>query len=314
MQIGVDFGGTKIEVAALSPDGRFLAREREPNPGDYEEAIEAIRRLVARVERETGRAGLVGVGAPGSISLRSKTMRNANAVWLNGRRFREDLSAALGREIRLANDANCLALSEATDGATMGAKVAFAVILGTGCGGGLTVHGELIEGANRIAGEWGHMPLPWPGPDEIPGPTCWCGKSGCLETWLSGVGFARDYERATGRALKAEEVVAAARTGDNAAAAALERYIDRLGRALAVLCNILDPDAIVFGGGMSNVAEIYERTPEAIARYVFSDVLRTRLVPAKWGDSSGVRGAARLWPAPRAAGLSASRPAAQEWR
>lgn len=314
MQIGVDFGGTKIEVAALDPDGRFLARMREANPGDYEEAIEVICRLVACVERETGRAGLVGVGAPGSISLRSKTMRNANAVWLNGRRFREDLSAALGREIRLANDANCLALSEATDGATMGAKVAFAVILGTGCGGGLTVHGELIEGANHIAGEWGHMPLPWPGPDEIPGEVCWCGKSGCLETWLSGVGFARDYERATGRALKAEEVVAAARTGDNAAAAALERYIDRLGRALAVLCNIVDPDVIVFGGGMSNVAEIYERTPGVIARYVFSDALRTRLVAAKWGDSSGVRGAARLWPARAAAGWSASRPAAQEWR
>jgi fructokinase len=297
MQIGVDFGGTKIEVAALDREGHFLARTRAPNPGRYDAAIETICSLVSDIEVQLGRSGTVGVGAPGSISLRSRTMRNANSIWLNGRSFREDLAAALNREIRVANDANCLALSEASDGATHGAAVTFAIILGTGCGGGLTVDGKLIEGANRIGGEWGHTPLPWVSAGEAQGPLCWCGKRGCLETWISGAGFARDYREATNADLAAKDIIAAARSGDAPATAAFERYIDRLGRAIAVVCNIIDPEVIVLGGGLSNVPEIYQRTPEVVARYVFSDEWRTRIVPARWGDASGVRGAARLWPA-----------------
>lgn len=296
MQIGVDFGGTKIEAAALDEEGRFLARRRRSNPGNYEEAIAAIGDLVSGLEAELGGTGTVGVGAPGSISLQSKAMRNANSVWLNGRRFREDLSAALERDVRLANDANCLALSEATDGAATGVEVAFAVILGTGCGGGLTVGGRLIEGANGIGGEWGHTPLPWADESETPGPTCWCGKRGCLETWISGMGVARDYEAATGDRLTAEAVIQAARTGAPAAAAALDRFIDRLSRSIAVVCNIIDPEIVVLGGGLSNIPEIYTRAPSIIAQHVFSDNWATKLAPAKWGDSSGVRGAARLWP------------------
>lgn len=298
MQIGVDFGGSKIEVAALDGQGRFLARSRAPNPGKYDEAIDVICSLVAGVEHDLECRGTVGVGAPGSVSVASRRMRNANSIWLNGRNFREDLSAALARDIRIANDANCLALSEATDGATQGAAVTFAVILGTGCGGGLTVDGKLIEGANRIGGEWGHTPLPWVNAGEMDGPECWCGKRGCLETWISGTGFARDFRQVSGRELTAEEIVAAGLAGDREAAAAFDRYIDRLGRSIAVVCNIIDPEVIVLGGGLSNVPEIFERTPEVVSRYVFSDEWRTRFVPAKWGDSSGVRGAARLWPAP----------------
>ena len=222
-------------------------------------------------------------------------MRNANSTFLNGRAFQTDLEAALGRPIRLANDANCLALSEARDGAAAGARVAFAVILGTGCGGGLAVDGRLVAGASGIAGEWGHAPLPWPGPEETPGPTCWCGLSGCLETWISGSGLARDHQAVTGQPRTGEEIVAAARAGEDAAKASLARYVSRLGRGLAMICNILDPDVFVFGGGLSNVAELYEALPAAIKPYVFSDGWFGRLAPAKWGDSSGVRGAARLW-------------------
>lgn len=306
LQIGVDFGGTKIEAAALDRDGRFLTRLRRANPGDYDRAIEVVCNLVQRIEAELGMPGTVGVGAPGSISARTGVMRNANSVWLNGRPFPDDLAAALGRPIRVANDANCLALSEASDGAAAGARVVFAVILGTGCGGGLVVDGKLIEGANGVGGEWGHIPLPWPDPIEADGPACWCGKTGCLETWLSGPAFARDYRLAAGESLEPKDIVAAARAGKAAAVVALDRYIDRLGRAIAVLANIVDPDAIVFGGGMSNVEEIYARVPAVVSRYVFSDDWRTRLAPARWGDSSGVRGAARLWPATQA---GAARPA-----
>jgi fructokinase len=222
-------------------------------------------------------------------------MRNANSVWLNGRRFHEDLANALGREVRLANDANCLALSESVDGAAQGSNVTFAIVLGTGCGGGLVVNGQLIEGANGIGGEWGHIPLPWPTHDELPMPPCWCGQRGCLETWVSGSGLQRDFFQHTGRELNGEAIVSAARKGDGEAESALKRYVSRLGRALAVISNVVDPDTIVLGGGLSNVNEIYEALPEVIAAHTFCDGWRARVLPAKWGDSSGVRGAARLW-------------------
>lgn len=291
----MDFGGTKIEAAALGPDGAYLARQRVPNPRDYEAAVDVVVALVEAMEREAGGSGSIGVGAPGSVSAATGVMRNANSTWLNGRPFREDLEAALQRPVRLANDANCLALSEAVDGAGAGAKVTFAVILGTGCGGGLAVGGRLIEGASGIGGEWGHMPLPWPSPDEAPGPACWCGLAGCMETWVSGTGLARDHEVRAGARLSAIEIVDAARAGEPAAAASLERYIDRLGRGLAVICNILDPDVIVLGGGMSKAVEIYSRLPPKIAPRVFADAWHGALAPALWGDASGVRGAARLW-------------------
>ncbi len=298
IQIGVDFGGTKIEAAALGRNGNFLARVRAPNPGHYDGALRLVCDLVAQIEEQVGGRGTVGVGTPGSISPRTGTMRNANSVYLNGRDFRNDLSAALGREIKMANDANCLALSEVVDGAAEGSKIAFAVIIGTGCGGGLVVNGRLVEGAHGIGGEWGHIPLPWPTHEEIDAPACWCGQRGCLETWVSGSGLQRDYTKVTGHSLAGETIVSQAREGDAQSAAALERYIHRLARGLAVICNVVDPDTIVLGGGMSNVRELYERLPEAIRRYVFSDTWGARIVPAKWGDSSGVRGAARLWGQP----------------
>jgi fructokinase len=298
IQIGIDFGGTKVEAAALDASGAYLARVRTPNPGSYDAAIETIRDLIAQVEQQAGGVGTVGIGLPGSISPTTGVMRNSNSIYLNGRTFREDLTTALGREVRLANDANCLALSEAVDGAAAGAKVAFAIILGTGCGGGLVVDGRLIDGANGIAGEWGHMPLPWPSPEESPGPQCWCGQRGCLEMWVSGTGLRHDYAQHAGQALSGEAIIDRLRQGEPAAKAAFDRYIDRLGRAIAALCNIVDPDAIVLGGGLSNVAEIYERLPAAIEPRVFSDRWRTKIAPAVWGDASGVRGAARLWEAP----------------
>jgi fructokinase len=296
MRIGIDFGGTKIEALALEHGGRELARIRIANPGGYDAAVAAVCDLVARIERAAGGQGSIGIGMPGSISPQSGLMRNANSVYLNGRPFREDLHTALRRPVRMANDANCLALSEAADGAAASARVAFAVIIGTGCGGGLCVNGAVVEGHNGIAGEWGHNPLPWMTAEEFPGPPCWCGKSGCIETFASGTGFAEDYCRHTGAKLTGEEIVARMRAGDAPAKAAFGRYASRLARALAGLSNIVDPDAIVLGGGMSNVAELYEALPALIRQYVFSDVWRAKIVPAKWGDASGVRGAARLWP------------------
>jgi fructokinase len=295
IQVGVDFGGTKIEAAALAPDGCFLARVRAPNPGSYDAAIATVADLIAQAEQQAGARGTIGVGSPGSVSPRTGVMRNANSTWLNGRRFREDLEAGLGRPVRLANDANCLALSEAVDGAAAGLSVVFAVIIGTGCGGGLVVDGRLVEGANGVAGEWGHIPLPWPRPDESPGPACWCGRHGCLETWISGTGLRRDHAERTGQDLGGEAIIAAARSGEAGAAISFERYLDRLARGLAVICDIADPDAFVFGGGLSNVQELYERLPALIEPHIFSDGWRARLAPAQWGDSSGVRGAARLW-------------------
>lgn len=295
MRIGVDFGGTKIEAAALDEDGAFAARIREPNPGSYDAALALVSDLITRVEAEAGAARSVGVAIPGSTSPRTGLIRNANSTYLNGRRFGDDLEAALGRPVRLANDANCLALSEAVDGAGEGVASLFGVIVGTGCGGGLIIDGKLVEGAHGVAAEIGHISLPWPSADEAPGPACWCGLNGCLETWVSGSGFQRDHERATGRAWKAQAVVEAAREGDPGAEAALDRYIDRLGRALAMAVNLADPDIFVLGGGMSNVEELYDRLPEIVARHAFSDRWEGRILPARWGDSSGVRGAARLW-------------------
>ena len=294
-RIGIDFGGTKIEAAALDASGAVLARLRLPNPGGYDAAVATVSALVAQVEAQAGPASSVGVGIPGSISPRTGLVRNANSVYLNGREFAADLERALGRPVRLANDANCMALSEAVDGAAAGAKVVFAAILGTGCGGGVVVDGRLIEGANGIAGEWGHTPLPWP-TDHDKAPPCWCGRPGCLETYISGTGFEADYQRATGRKCRAPAIMEDARSGERWAREAFERYVDRLGRGLAVIADLIDPDVIVLAGGMSNVAELYDQVPDAVKRYVFSDVWTSRIVKAAHGDSSGVRGAAWLWP------------------
>lgn len=293
IRFGIDFGGTKIEAAALDSQGQFVARVRKPNPGDYKDALDVVAELVKDAEAMAGATcARLGLGIPGSISPRSGLIRNANSTYLNGQRFGEDLTQRLARPVRLANDANCLALSEAADGAGAGARVVFAVILGTGCGGGVVVDGRIIDGHNGIGGEWGHMPLPWPKPEEYPGPECWCGRKGCMEKWVSGPAFARDAGFPTGQA-----TMDAIQSGDAAAAAALDRYIDRLSRGLAVICDIIDPDVIVLGGGMSNVDALHERLPAAIAPHVFSDVFDTPVKKAAHGDSSGVRGAVWLWPA-----------------
>lgn len=296
IRVGVDFGGTKIEAAAVDAEGRFQARVRAPNPRQYDEALGVVRDLVAEAERQAGAGGSLGLAMPGSLSPRTGLVRNANSTWLNGRPFRQDLERVLGRPVRCANDGNCLALSEAVDGAGAGANVVFAMILGTGCGGGLTVGRRLIEGKNAIAGECGHNPLPWPNADELPAPICWCGQPGCLELYISGTGLEHDYERRASEHLSAEAVVAAARAGDGVAEAALDAYVDRLGRALASIVNLIDPDVIVLGGGLSNVGELYERLPSVIAPRLFSDVFETPIRPPAHGDSSGVRGAAWLWP------------------
>ena len=285
IRIGVDFGGTKIEAAALDVGGRFLARVRVSTPAAYEDRLEATQEAVSEAERQAGATvNRIGVGGPGSPSPVTGLMRNSNSTVLNARPFPADLERVLGRPMRYANDANCLALSEATDGAAEGAAVVFAVIIGTGCGGGVAIDGRPVAGRNLIAGEWGHTPLPWPRPDETPGPVCWCGRRNCLELWLSGTGFARDA------GMSAEDAVT---SGD---AGALGRYIDRLGRGLAIVVDLLDPDIIVLGGGMSNIARLYEGLPGAISPHVFSDVFTTPVVRALHGDSSGVRGAAWLWP------------------
>jgi fructokinase len=308
MRIGIDLGGTKIEAVVLDDGGGIVFRERRATPrGDYDGTIEAIASLVAAAEAAVGARASVGIGMPGAISPATGLVKNANSTWLNGRPLDRDLSARLDRPVRLANDANCFALSEASDGAAAGAAVVFGVILGTGCGGGVVVHGRVLTGPNAIAGEWGHNPLPWPRHAELPGPECYCGKQGCLETFLSGPGLVRDYAahadqgrcdlgRGGATAITAATVVARAVEGDAAAAEALDRYIDRLARGLATVINALDPDAIVLGGGMSNVAMLYEKVPRLLGQYVFSDAVATKLVPPAHGDSSGVRGAAWLWP------------------
>ena len=293
VRIGVDLGGTKIEVVALDDRGTELLRRRVPSPShSYEEIVETIGALVVSAERELNVRANVGIGTPGAPSLATGLMKNANSTVLNGRPLLRDLQSRLGRAIRMANDANCFALSEATDGAACDAGVMFGVILGTGVGGGVVVHGHSIVGANAIAGEWGHNPLPWPRSDERPGPACYCGKQGCIETFLSGPALARDG----GGGRDARTLIAAAREGDASAAAAFERYVDRLARSLATVVNVVDPHTVVLGGGLSNVEELYRVLPGRLAAYVFSDRIETRVVCAAHGDSSGVRGAAQLWP------------------
>lgn len=295
MLIGVDWGGTKIEVAALDEAGATLARRRIPSPPDYPAAIAAVAELVRGVEAGTGRRGSVGVGIPGALSPATGLVKNANSVWLNGRPLDRDLAAALDRPVRIENDANCLAVSEAVDGAGAGQALVWAVILGTGAGSGIALHGRALAGRHRIAGEWGHNPLPWPLDDERPGPDCYCGRRGCLETWVSGTGFAADHRRHTGRALAAPEIMAAMRRGEAEAQASYRRLVDRLGRGLAHVVNVLDPDVIVLGGGLSDVEELYADLRPAMTPHVFSDAFTTPVLRSRHGASSGVRGAAWLW-------------------
>jgi len=297
LRIGVDLGGTKTEIAALDAHGGELLRRRVATPaGDYRATIATVTELVRSAERELGAAGTVGIGTPGSISRATGLLRGSNSLCLNGQPIRRDLEAALAREVRIANDANCFALSESVDGAGQGAAVVFGVILGTGVGGGLVVRGRVLEGRNAIAGEWGHNPLPWPLDAERPGPACFCGKHGCIETFVSGPGLERDHRIITGDNASALEIAKRAAAGDSIAGASLRRYQERLARALAHVVNLLDPDVIVLGGGLSNVAALYTGVPQLWGRWVFSDRVDTRLVPHRHGDSSGVRGAAWLWP------------------
>jgi fructokinase len=301
MRIGIDLGGTKIEIACLDGRGAIMLRRRVPSPqGDYAATVATIAALVRDAEATTGQRGTVGVGMPGSLSPATGRVRNANSTWLNGRPLREDLEAALAREVRVQNDANCLAVSEATDGAAAGAQVVFAAILGTGVGAGIALAGRAHAGANGIAGEWGHVPLPAPRDDERPGPHCWCGRAGCIEAWLSGPALAADHRRATGEAIDAATLAARATDGAPGCAASLARWLDRLARGLAMVVDVLDPDAIVLGGGLSNMAGVCEALPARMLPLVFSDVLRTPVVRSAHGDSSGVRGAAWLWNDPGA--------------
>jgi fructokinase len=296
MRIGVDLGGTKIEAIAIDGADERL-RRRVPAPrGDYAATVAAVRELVAGIERELGVTGTVGVGIPGAISTRSGLVKNANSTWLIGQPLDRDLERALGRSVRVTNDANCFALSEAIDGAAQGAHTVFGVILGTGTGGGIVVDGRVLEGRHRIAGEWGHNPLPWPQDGEHPGPPCYCGRSGCIETFLSGPGLSGTFTSLAGRRADAAEITALAESGDRSANQALGIYETRLARALASIINVLDPDVIVLGGGLSNIARLYNRVPPLLKPFVFSDSADTPIVRARHGDSSGVRGAAWLWP------------------
>ncbi|MFM8442195.1 MAG: ROK family protein [Methylococcus sp.] len=296
IRFGIDLGGTKIELIALDETGAEVWRRREATPqGDYRGTLETLRDLVTRAEAEIGARGSVGIGTPGAISRATGRLKNSNSVCLNGQPLVEDLQALLGRPIRIANDADCFALSEASDGAAAGLPVVFGVILGTGVGGGIVVRGRLLQGPNAIAGEWGHNPLPWPQAEELPGPDCYCGLQGCIETFLSGPGLAADLRRVTGRELTGPDILAAAEAGDADCEAAFRRYEHRLARALAHVINLLDPDAIVLGGGLSNCRRLYTQTPQHWGDYVFSDRVDTRLLAPAHGDSSGVRGAAWLW-------------------
>jgi fructokinase len=294
-RIGIDLGGTKIEIMVLGPDGTAALRRRIPTPRGYPETLDAIAGLVRACESQLGVSAPVGIGIPGVISPATGLVKNANSFALNGHRLDYDLSQLLGREVRVENDANCFALSEASDGAGAGYGVVFGVILGTGCGGGIVMHGRVHQGPHRVAGEWGHTPLPWPHGQEVPGNLCWCGKFGCLETYLSGPSLARDCDGPG--AHDASGLPARAAVGEQLAVDALARHTDRLARGLAVVINLLDPDAVVLGGGLSNMDHLYTELPRLIPMYAFSDVIATPILRNKHGDSSGVRGAAWLWPA-----------------
>ncbi len=296
VRIGVDLGGTKIEIVALA-SSKMLMRWRIPTPaGDYDATLDAIANLVRETERALSATATVGIGTPGAIAPDTGLIKNANSTVLIGRPLKLDLQRALGREIRMANDADCFTLSEAIDGAACDASVVFGVILGTGVGGGIAVDKRIVQGPNAIAGEWGHNPLPRPAPQELPGPPCYCGKRGCIETFLSGPALTRQYAELGGQGVAAEDIVSRAREGDAFAQRAMSDYEERLARSLATVVNVLDPDAIVLGGGLSNAERLYAALPPLLERYVFSDRLRTRILRACHGDSSGVRGAAMLWP------------------
>jgi fructokinase len=296
IRIGIDLGGTKIEIIVLAPDGSELLRRRIATPqGDYRGTVAAVASLVRAAEKELGQRGTVGVGMPGAESLATGLIKNANSTCLVGQPLRQDLQDLLQREVRLANDANCFALSEAVDGAGAGAEVVFGVILGTGVGGGIVAHRQVLKGANAIAGEWGHNPLPLPVDDDLPLPACYCGRKGCIETYLSGPGLASDHFQRTGDQLDAAAITARADTGDATCEATLTRYEGRLARALAMVINVLDPQAIVLGGGLSKLVRLYENVPRLWTPYVFSDHIATKLLPPVHGDTSGVRGAAWLW-------------------
>ena len=297
MQIGIDVGGTKIEAIALAPGNIIAARRRIPTPRDYSATLDALTRLVTELESEIGQQSTVGVGIPGVVTRATGLVKNANSTWLNGRPLQGDLEARLARPIRVANDANCFALSEAIDGAGRGFETVFGVILGTGVGGGIAIRQRVHDGPNQIAGEWGHNPLPWMTEEEqASAPPCYCGKSGCIETFLSGPGFELDYARLTGKQRPSRDIVHATAAGDQHATESLRRYEDRLARALATVINVLDPDAIVLGGGMSNLPDLAPAASARLPRYVFSDAVLTKVVRHLHGDSSGVRGAAWLWP------------------
>jgi fructokinase len=295
LRMGIDLGGTKIEALVMDSAGTELARERIMTPsGDYTATLQSLVGLVGRLEARVGSQCRVGIGMPGAFSRATGRVKNSNSICLNGQPLRQDLETLLQRPLCFANDADCFTLSEATDGAACNAALVFGVILGTGTGGGICVNGKLLAGPNAITGEWGHNPLPWPQADELPGRACYCGKRGCIETWVSGPGLALDYRECSKRDLTAQAIIHAAGTGDAEAQATVDRYVDRLARALASVINILDPDCIVLGGGLSSYARLYELVPSRWGRYIFSDRVETHLVPAKYGDSSGVRGAAWL--------------------
>ena len=299
LRLGIDLGGTKIAGVALGDDGHALAELRAPAPRhDYDATIAAVAEMVCALERAAHGAGSIGIGMPGSLSPASGLVQNANSTWLNGRPFQRDLEARLGRPVRLANDANCFALSEAVDGAGAGARSVFGVIIGTGCGGGLVFGGALIDGPRGIGGEWGHNPLPWAEPSEHPGRKCWCGRMGCIETWVSGPGLEADHARATGSRLSTEAIAARAAGGDAAAQASLDRHSCRLARGLAHVVNIFDPEVIVLGGGLTKLAHLYAVLPDLVSPYVFATQARAVVKPPVWGDAGGVRGAAWLWGPP----------------
>lgn len=300
MRIGIDLGGTKIEGIALGDKGEELLRHRVETPqGDYSATLQSIINLIQTIEAEAGEIGSIGIGTPGSLSPSTspstQLLRNSNSVCMNGRPVKQDIENLIDREIRISNDANCFALSEATDGAAKGASVVFGVIIGTGTGAGVVINGNVLTGPNAIVGEWGHNPLPWPKNNELPGPLCYCGKSGCIETFLSGPGLSNSFYEISGENNSALEIVELSEQGNKPAELCLQAYEDQMARGLAHIINILDPDVIVLGGGMSNIKRLYQNVPEKLYKYVFTDVLNTRLVPPVYGDSSGVRGAAWLW-------------------
>ena len=307
VRIGIDLGGTKIAGVALGPGGCSVGEHRVATPRhDYRATIRAIGGMVRQIEQRAGAQGSIGVGIPGSVAPGTGLVQNANSTWLNGKPLQRDLEAHLGRPVRLANDANCFALSEAVDGAGAGARGVFGVILGTGCGGGLVREGELIDGPRGIGGEWGHNPLPWANAEEQPGPVCWCGRAGCIEAWVSGPGLQADHARATGQWIGAEEIAARATSGDAGARASLERHAGRLARGLAHVINIFDPDVIVLGGGLSKLAHLYDMLPRLASPHVFAEPARVVVKPPVWGDAGGMRGAAWLWDATRENGIGAS--------